>query len=40
MASEGLRYPSGRCVLQKPHRGFSCLVFDLLRALASTVAAL
>jgi hypothetical protein len=27
-------------VLQEPHRGFSCLVFDLLRALASTVAAL
>jgi len=30
MASEGLRYPSVELILQKPHRGLSCLVFDLL----------
>jgi hypothetical protein len=29
MASESLRYPSGEWVLQKPYRGFSCLVLDL-----------
>src|SRR3954447_15793552 len=40
MASEGLRYPSGRFVLQERQRGFSCPVFDLLPAMASTVATL
>jgi hypothetical protein len=29
MASKSLRYPSGRWVLQEPHRGLSPLVFDL-----------
>jgi hypothetical protein len=30
MASEGLRHPFNGKVLQEPHRGLSCLVFDLL----------
>jgi hypothetical protein len=30
MASEGLRYPFYWAVLQKPRKGFSPLVFDLL----------
>jgi hypothetical protein len=38
LASEGLRYPSGRSVLQKLDRGFSFLVFDLLPAMASTIS--
>src|SRR5215211_561825 len=38
MASESLRGVSNGRVLQKPYRGFSPLVFDLLPALASTVS--
>jgi hypothetical protein len=29
MASPGLRGVSNGRVLQKPHKGFSCLIFDL-----------
>jgi hypothetical protein len=36
--SNGLRVDSDGLVLQKPYRGLSPLVFDLLRALASTVS--
>jgi hypothetical protein len=36
--SNALRVDSDGRVLQKRHRGFSPLVFDLLRALASTVS--
>jgi hypothetical protein len=36
LPSKSLRYPSDRSVPQKPYRGLSHLVFDLLSALAST----
>ena len=41
LPSKSLRYPSDSFlggVPQKPYRAFSCLAFDLLSALASTVS--